>query len=183
MATPLPMNRPVPIAPPRPIITSCALLKSLCRPASRLAIADASGAAVGDGDVFGIYWGPGTTAVASISTFACALHEGNDLYDAHRGEILAHHRTVRRADIRELCAIFVAARDIPGQPYDVFRAGLRLREHGANVLERLPYLVGKTLARETAMRIPADLSGDENLPAGGDDAVAVAARAGPLRGL
>src|SRR5579863_1090519 len=115
--------------------------------------------------------------------FRLALHEGNDLYDAHRGEIPSHHRAVRRADIRELCMIFVAARDIPSQPYDVFRAGLCLREHGANVLERLSHLVGQTLAVETALRIPADLPGDENLPAGGDDAVTVATGPRPLRGL
>src|SRR6267142_4584221 len=46
MATPLPMFRSVPIAPPRPIITSCARLRSLWRPASRLAIAAASTAAL-----------------------------------------------------------------------------------------------------------------------------------------
>src|SRR5258708_23964526 len=115
--------------------------------------------------------------------FRLALDEGDDLYDAHHGEILSHHRAVGRADICELCMVFVAARDIPSEPYDVCRAGLCLREHGANVLERLPHLVGQRLAVETALRVPTDLPGDENLPAGGDDAVAVAAGPRPLRGL
>src|ERR1700729_688023 len=42
MATLLPRNKPVPIAPPSPIITSCARLNALCRPASRAAISVAS---------------------------------------------------------------------------------------------------------------------------------------------
>src|ERR1700728_1324091 len=111
MATPLPMNRPVPIAPPKPIITSCALLKSLCSPASRLAIADASTLRTFGYDCSGF-----------DLNLRLGFHEGNDLDDTHHGEVLAHHRAVRCADGRELCVIFVAARDVPSQAYDVFRA-------------------------------------------------------------
>src|SRR6476646_7896752 len=35
MASPLPMKRPVPIAPPRPIMTICVLERPRCRPLSR----------------------------------------------------------------------------------------------------------------------------------------------------
>src|SRR5580692_4776832 len=115
--------------------------------------------------------------------FRLALHEGDDLYDAHHGEILSHHRAIRGADVRELRVVFIAARDIPSQSHDVFRAGLCLRQHRADVLERLPHLRGQTLAVESALCVPTDLPGDKNLPAGDDDAVTVAARAGPLRGL
>src|SRR5258708_5529129 len=52
MAWPLPMNSPVPMAPPSPIMMSCRRLKSLCRPASRLAIAVASNRSLACGDIF-----------------------------------------------------------------------------------------------------------------------------------
>src|SRR5215469_4934738 len=38
MARPLPMNRPVPMAPPSPIITICVLPRPRCNPVSRSAI-------------------------------------------------------------------------------------------------------------------------------------------------
>src|SRR5258706_13327617 len=98
--------------------------------------------------------------------FRLALHEGNDLYDAHHGEIPSHHGPVRRADIRELRMIFVAARDIPSQPYDVFRAGLCLRGHGANVLERLPHMVGQALAVETTLASPPHPRAHSTRPSG-----------------
>ena len=62
-------------------------------------------------------------------------------------------------------------------------SGLRagLGEHGADVLQRLLHLVGERGAREVPLGIPADLPGDVDLPARGDDAVAVAAWARATR--
>src|SRR5688572_12667197 len=49
MAMPLPMNRPVPMAPPRPIMVIWPLDSSLCRPLSRRAMAAASSAGTAGG--------------------------------------------------------------------------------------------------------------------------------------
>ena len=49
----------------------------------------------------------------------------------------------------------------------LLRAGVRLCQDGANVFQRLSDLIGQRGAVESPLRIPADLAGDENLPARG----------------
>src|SRR5580700_4320048 len=80
------MNRPVPIAPPRPIMMSCGRLSSLWRPASRLAIADASNRSLACGDIFKL-----------IHSLACAkLVPMQRACPGDRSHWIAHNHACRR---------------------------------------------------------------------------------------
>ena len=112
--------------------------------------------------------------------FGLGLHERDHLDDAHCREVLAHDRAIGRADAPPdrrgtRCGSSDTRSGARCAP-----AGLRLREHRADVPQRLCDLVGEARALEcAAARVPADLAGDEDLAALRRDAVAVARRARP----
>src|SRR6516164_9967492 len=60
----------------------------------------------------------------------------------------------------------------PGQPGDMFRAAARLRNERHDIGERLPRLCDKIPALELLLGIPADLAGEKDRAAIGDDAIA-----------
>ena len=127
--------------------------------------------------------GSGSTAVASISTLACRLHERGDLHHRHRREVPTHHVPVHRADLRELVEVVLAAGQVPGEPYDVLGPPPGLLENPYHVLQSHAHLRRETLVGEFLLRVPADLPGDEHLRAARGDPVRIALRARPFRGL
>jgi hypothetical protein len=69
--------------------------------------------------------------------------------------------------------------DVPGHPDDVFRLAARLLQHRHDVLQGLPDLIGKVVAVEYAVLVPADHAGDKYHAATGGDAVGITFGARP----
>src|SRR3981189_748863 len=106
--------------------------------------------------------------------FGLRLHQRHDLHNTHGREMLAHYPAVCCANLRQLRVVFVPTRDVPGEPHDMLRPRIRLRQYRENVLKRLAHLTGHLGALEAAVCIPTHLTRDENLPPVGDHTVTVA---------
>ena len=61
----------------------------------------------------------------------------------------------------------------------MLRSCAGLGEHGDDIEQALAHLFDKGVAREPALRVPADLSGDVDLPAACRDSVCIAPRQRP----
>src|SRR5262249_16760411 len=79
--------------------------------------------------------------------------------------------------------ILLPAGQIPGESHDMLRTRVGFREHVTDIAQCLPDLIGKPRAVESALGIPTDLAGNENLPPASGNAIAVPVGPWPTRRL
>src|SRR5687767_336882 len=111
------------------------------------------------------------------------LDQATHLHDRHRGKVPAHELAVGLADRFQGTEVFLLVEHVPGEAHDVLGLAAGLRQDGEDVLERLAELPGEIARFPPALAGPADLAGDEDDLAAGDDAVREALGARPARRL
>ena len=105
----------------------------------------------------------GTTAVASISTFARGSSRAPTTTTRHRRIVPAHDLAIGLADLLARGEVAGAIGDVPGQPHDVRRRRRGGLQHAGDVAQRLRHLRSKVVGLKLARRrIPADLAGSDD---------------------
>src|SRR5687767_9523149 len=114
------------------------------------------------------------------SLFEQPAHHDN----RHGWIVIADDLAVRRSDRSRRREVFIAIQDIPCQPDQVARPGVRSEKQIDDVVQRLPGLACEVIGVErTCSRIPPDLSRKYRVLACRDCAIRIPARPRPSLGL
>jgi len=104
--------------------------------------------------------------------FCLVFDQRADLDERHRRKVLAHDTAIGLAEFAQAQQIFLLVENEPGQPRDVFGAATGLDNKRHDIRKRLSRLRDKIFALEPLLGIPADLPGEKDRAAFGDDAIA-----------
>src|SRR5258708_123690 len=107
------------------------------------------------------------------------LDKGDDLHQCHRREMATDNLAPATADLRQTREVFAFVNDIPSHAGDMLRLGVRRREHGDGIAQRLLELTQEIIGRESLLGGPADLSRDENEAATPGHSIRIALRLRP----
>ena len=106
----------------------------------------------------------GTTAVASISTFARCSTNATTCTSAIAGKCLPMISRYTRAHLLQARHVLVTIGHVPRQPHEVLGPGASLGEHLDDVAQRLRNLIDEVVALELLLAVPADHAAEEQHP-------------------